>query len=260
MPLLDLMRRAPGAEPALEALAGEPGVHVVGGAVRDALLGRVPRELDLVVEGDAAAVARRAARRLGGHVVAHERFGTATVRAPAASFDVVSARTESYERPGALPDVRPGASIEEDLRRRDFAVNAIALRLADGEEIAFPGAREDLAAGRLRVLHPRSFEDDPTRLHREPHCVVQVVGLREHAVGTLGRATTSTEITRLMTENYRRSGERVTAPEGSVVDPVCGMVVELATATFTLDHAGTTYAFCAPSCRKVFAEDHAIPA
>jgi len=105
-----------------------------------------------------------------------------------------------------------------------------------------------------------SFEDDPTRLHREPHCVVQVVGLREHAVGTLGRATTSTEITRLMTENYRRSGERVTAPEGSVVDPVCGMVVELATATFTLDHAGTTYAFCAPSCRKVFAEDHAIPA
>jgi tRNA nucleotidyltransferase (CCA-adding enzyme) len=164
--LLDLMRRAPGAEPALDALGGEPGMHVVGGAVRDALLGNVPRELDFVVEGDAAAAARRAAARIGGEVVVHERFGTATVRAPAAAFDVVSARTETYERPGALPDVRPGATIEEDLGRRDFTVNAIALRLADGAEFAFPGAREDLAAGRLRVLHERSFEDDPTRLLR----------------------------------------------------------------------------------------------
>lgn len=105
-----------------------------------------------------------------------------------------------------------------------------------------------------------SFEDDPGRLYREPHCVVQIVGLREYSVGTLGRATGSTEITRLMTENFRRSGEQVSAPAGSVVDPVCGMVVKLATATLTFEHEGTTYAFCAPSCRKVFAEEHAIPA
>ncbi len=104
-----------------------------------------------------------------------------------------------------------------------------------------------------------SFEDDPSRLHREPHCVVQIVGLREYGVGTLGRPTTSTEITRLMTENYRRSGEQVEAPAGSVVDPVCGMLVELATATITLEHEGTTYAFFAPSCRKVYAEEQAIP-
>ena len=166
MDLLAVMRRAPGAEPALAALEGEPDVHVVGGAVRDALLGRVPRELDIVVEGDATAVARRAAARLGGRVVVHERFGTATVHADAAVFDVVSARSETYARPGALPDVRAGASLQEDLARRDFTVNAIALHLADGALAEWPGAREDLAAGRLRVLHARSFADDPTRLLR----------------------------------------------------------------------------------------------
>ena len=139
---------------------------MVGGAVRDAMLGNVPRELDFVVVGDAVPVARRAAERLGGEVLVHERFGTATVRADATTFDVVSARTETYERPGALPDVRPGASIEEDLERRDFTVNAIAFHLADGALTAVDGAREDLEARRLRVLHDASFEDDPTRLLR----------------------------------------------------------------------------------------------
>jgi tRNA nucleotidyltransferase (CCA-adding enzyme) len=164
--LLELMARAPGAQAVLDALAGEPGVHVVGGAVRDALLGRVPRELDVVVEGDAVAVARRAAGRLGGELVVHDRFGTASVRSAAATFDVVTARTETYAEPGALPDVRPGATIDEDLARRDFTVNAIALRIADGALAEWPGARGDLAAGVLRVLHERSFEDDPTRLLR----------------------------------------------------------------------------------------------
>ena len=166
MDLLDLMALAPGARAALDALAGEPGVHVVGGAVRDALLGRVPRELDFVVEGDAAPVARHAAARLGGEAVVHDRFGTATVRSATATFDVVTARSEAYAHPGALPDVRTGATIEEDLARRDFTVNAIALRVADAELAEWPGARGDLGAGVLRVLHERSFEDDPTRLLR----------------------------------------------------------------------------------------------
>jgi tRNA nucleotidyltransferase (CCA-adding enzyme) len=164
--LLESMREAPGAGPALDALGDEPGVHVVGGAVRDALLDRVPRELDFVVEGDAAPVARRAARRLGGEAVFHDRFGTATVRSPRAVFDVVSARSETYDRPGALPHVRVGATIDDDLARRDFSVNAIALRLADGALREWPGASDDVAAGRLRVLHERSFGDDPTRLLR----------------------------------------------------------------------------------------------
>ncbi len=150
----------------LSAVAGEPGVYVVGGAVRDELLGREPRELDLVVEGDAVAVARRAAERVGGKLTVHERFGTATVLADGFAFDVAGARRESYSRPGALPDVELGASIEEDLARRDFTVNAIARRLADDEIVAFPGARDDLRAGVLRVLHDRSFVDDPTRMLR----------------------------------------------------------------------------------------------
>jgi tRNA nucleotidyltransferase (CCA-adding enzyme) len=155
-----------GPHPALRALAGEPGVHVVGGAVRDALLGADPHELDLVVEGDAAAVAARAAARLGGRVVVHERVGTATVHAPDATFDLASARTERYPAPGALPDVRLDATLQQDLARRDLTVNAIALALADGALSAWPGALDDLGAGVLRVLHERSFADDPTRMLR----------------------------------------------------------------------------------------------
>jgi tRNA nucleotidyltransferase (CCA-adding enzyme) len=158
---VDLLKRL-GRPPAVAALDGEDSVYVVGGAVRDLLLDREPRELDFVVEGDALAVARR----IGGRVVAHERFGTATVSVPGATFDLASARRERYERPGALPEVELGATLGEDLERRDFTVNAIALHLADGELTWVPRAHEDLEARRLRVLHDRSFVDDPTRLLR----------------------------------------------------------------------------------------------
>jgi tRNA nucleotidyltransferase (CCA-adding enzyme) len=199
--------------PVLDALAGEPGVHVVGGAVRDALLDRAPHELDLLVEGDATAVARHVAERLGGDVIVHDRFGTATVRTPAATFDLVSARTERYPEPGALPEVRPGATAEEDLARRDVSVNAIALRLADGALIAWPGALEDLQAGRLRVLHDRSFIDDPTRLLRvaryagrlgfavEPHTDALVAAaVRDGALGTVSGTRLGEELRRLAAE------------------------------------------------------------
>src|SRR3954454_1098889 len=119
---MEQLRTAPGADIVLAAVAVEDGVYVVGGAVRDALLGRVPKELDLVVEGDAIALATRAAARIGGTLTIHERFGTATVRTGDVAFDVVSARTETYERPGALPTVTLGATIEQDLARRDFTV------------------------------------------------------------------------------------------------------------------------------------------
>ena len=142
----------------LAAVAGEPGVHVVGGAVRDALLGRMPAELDLVVEGDAEPVARRAAERLGGEVTVHERFGTATVHAPPAVFDVTSARAETYPAPGALPEVRLGVPLAEDLARRDFSVNAIAMDAADGRLTAYPGRvrgpRGRRAAGPARRVVP----------------------------------------------------------------------------------------------------------
>jgi tRNA nucleotidyltransferase (CCA-adding enzyme) len=157
--LLDRLRALPGAEPVFDALSDVPGVWIVGGAVRDALLGRDPRDLDLVVEGDAAA----AARRLGEEAVVHDRFGTATA---AGEVNIAATRRERYARPGALPDVEFGVPLREDLERRDFSVNAIAVRLADGQLEAVPGALDDLAGRRLRALHAQSFLDDPTRLLR----------------------------------------------------------------------------------------------
>jgi tRNA nucleotidyltransferase (CCA-adding enzyme) len=158
---LDALRALPCGARALAAFAPGDGVHLVGGAVRDLLLGRTPREIDLVVEGDLDA----AAARLGGTITAYGRFGTATVETDdGCRFDLARARRETYLRPGALPEVEP-AGLDEDLRRRDVTVNAMALRF-DGTLEAVPGALDDLAAGVLRVLHDRSFADDPTRLWR----------------------------------------------------------------------------------------------
>lgn len=162
--LSNRLRELPAAAPLLPVLAAHPEVRIVGGAVRDLLLGGAPVDLDLVVDGDAAAVAHDLAAQLDGELQVHDRFGTATVRAGGRSYDVVRARAESYVRPGALPDVRPG-TLAEDLLRRDFTVNAIAVTL-DGRLDAVDHALEDLAAGRLRVLHDASFRDDPTRLLR----------------------------------------------------------------------------------------------
>ena len=177
-------------EQALERLAGLPGgpellaaarertdVALVGGAVRDLLLGRWPRELDVTVERDSAGLAAELAARVSpserayGHSVEpmlHERFGTASVVWEYGRIDVAERRAEVYPYPGALPEVRPGG-IEEDLARRDFTVNALALPLGDSGDSAlrsFDGALEDLAAGELRVLHARSFIEDPTRILR----------------------------------------------------------------------------------------------
>jgi tRNA nucleotidyltransferase (CCA-adding enzyme) len=162
--LLERARSLPAAQPLLARLAGTPRMYLVGGAVRDLLLGGAPLDLDLAVEGDAAALAAS----VGGEVRAHDRFGTSTVMLDGYTYDIARTRRETYAHPGALPDVAP-APIAEDLLRRDFTVNAIALALAGdtaGELTAAPEALEDLDARRLRVLHDRSFVDDPTRLLR----------------------------------------------------------------------------------------------
>lgn len=167
--LLRRLRSQPPGALLLEALAGVEGAHLVGGAVRDLLLGGEPEDFDVVVEGDGLAAARVAADRLGGAAVAHERFGTATVTAPPRmTFDVVTARTERYVEPGALPEVAP-AALDADLERRDFTVNALAMALGGamaGVLRSASGGLEDLAGRQLRVLHDASFTDDPTRLLR----------------------------------------------------------------------------------------------
>ena len=159
--LLDRLRRLACGRRLLDAAGAAGGVHLVGGAVRDLLLGRVPRELDVVVEGDVDALAAA----LGTVTATHERFGTVTVRDGDCRWDLAAARAEDYAHPGALPVVR-AASIEEDLRRRDLTINAIALDLAGGELRCAGHAFDDLQARRLRVLHDASFRDDPTRLWR----------------------------------------------------------------------------------------------
>jgi len=158
------LRALPAAAPLYDVLGADRGVWVVGGAVRDVLLGGAPVDLDVVVEGDAIGMARRLCAALDGELVAHERFGTATVSAGGHVWDLAGARAETYARPGALPDVRPG-TLAEDLLRRDFTVNAIALSL-DGRLESASRALDDLDARRLRVLHDASFRDDPTRLLR----------------------------------------------------------------------------------------------
>ncbi len=147
---------------AVREAATEP-VYLVGGAVRDLLLGRGRADIDIVVEGDAAALASR----LGADVVSHERFATAKVSLDGHEVDIATARTESYPHPGSLPVVEPAAQIEADLARRDFTINAMAIPLGGEADLIDPhGGQADLAAGLLRALHPLSFVDDPTRALR----------------------------------------------------------------------------------------------
>jgi tRNA nucleotidyltransferase (CCA-adding enzyme) len=165
-PIDDLGEALHGAYPELAAVrdvAGGKPVYLVGGAVRDLLLGHGRTDIDLVVEGEAVALATR----LGGEVVEHERFATAKVRLDSHEVDIATARAESYPHPGALPEVEPTAGIAADLARRDFTINAMAIPLRRDPELIDPHrGREDLEAGLLRTLHPHSFEDDPTRALR----------------------------------------------------------------------------------------------
>jgi tRNA nucleotidyltransferase (CCA-adding enzyme) len=166
--LRERIRRLPGMERLLPALEGLPPAYLVGGAVRDLLRGARAVDLDIAVEGDARSVARALGERLGGQVREHERFGTATVQAEGLSFDLATTRRESYPEPGALPSVAP-AGLSDDLRRRDFSVNAmaVALRGDDLGHLYDPcGGLRDLETGVIRILHAGSFLDDPTRLLR----------------------------------------------------------------------------------------------
>ncbi len=147
-------------------------LFVVGGFVRDLLLGLPSQDFDLVVEGNAVALARRLADELGGRVTAHTQFGTAKWKLPGGPpdghLDFVSARTEFYAHPSALPEVERG-SIKLDLHRRDFTLNTLAVRLdreAFGDLLDFWGGERDLREGLIRVLHSLSFVDDPTRMLR----------------------------------------------------------------------------------------------
>ncbi len=160
-------------------------LYLVGGSVRDLLLNRPIKDIDFTVEGDALKLAEALLRKYAGKVVFHSRFGTATWTLDETTFkrlnvpqlgasafppflDLISARSETYSAPGALPTIKR-STLDDDLRRRDFTINAMALRL-DGSHygrLYDPlGGQADLARGVIRVLHDRSFVDDPTRMIR----------------------------------------------------------------------------------------------
>ncbi len=166
--LRERVRRMPGMERLLRALEGLTPAYLVGGAVRDLLRGEDPMDVDIAVEGDARSAARAVAERLGSGAREYERFGTATVETPGSTYNFATTRQESYDEPGALPRVTP-ASLAEDLGRRDFAINAMAVGLT-GDDLGHLydpfGGVADMDAGLVRVLHERSFLDDPTRLLR----------------------------------------------------------------------------------------------
>lgn len=142
-------------------------VFLVGGPVRDVLMGMPIKDLDFVVEGDAPLLARQLAKDLDGEVIVYPSFGTASVVLEGARVDVVTARREVYPQPAALPQVTPG-TIDDDLARRDFTINALALPLAEDhpQVLDLHGGVDDIGGGAIRVLHSNSFMDDPTRALR----------------------------------------------------------------------------------------------
>lgn len=163
------MQRHPSLREVVKA-ADRIDVCLVGGSVRDLLLGRIDgADVDVVVVGDAVQVARDAAALLDAQVSTHDRFGTAEIHLPDGRWiDLVSARRETYPVAGALPVVEPG-TLDDDLARRDITVNAMAIRLngAEAGTIVDPcDGRRDLAARLVRVMHPESFADDPSRVLR----------------------------------------------------------------------------------------------
>jgi len=167
--LLALEHLVPVFEAVQAVSAGYEGAYLVGGAVRDVLVGEPNFDVDVAVEGDGIAFGEALAAALGGRAVPHEKFGTAVVIAgDGTRIDVATTRTEFYDAPGALPHVER-ATLRQDLFRRDFTINAMAVSLRGedfGRLIDFFGGRADLEAGVVRVLHALSFIDDPTRIFR----------------------------------------------------------------------------------------------
>lgn len=184
--------------------------YVVGGFVRDLLLGRPVNDLDIIVEGDAIKLGRKLVEMYGGELTPHFKFHTAIWHLPETwnltpdTIDLITARKETYEKPGALPTVTP-SSIEDDLRRRDFTINAMAVRL-DGEGFGVVldplGGQADLERGVIRVLHHKSFIDDPTRIFR----AIRYEGRYSFHIGPATQELINSEALKVL---HSLSGERL---------------------------------------------------
>ena len=236
---LERMLAAPMVE-ALRAagqLASDPTAHahevyLAGGPVRDILLGQRPKDLDLSVVGDGEEFARVLAAKMGGQLVQTSEFGTACVLLSSGPVDIATARFETYSEPGALPHVTP-AGIREDLARRDFSVNAMAVAVWPakwGELIDPYGGASDTLRRRLRVLHDRSFQDDPTRIIRglryearlgfkfDPR-TLDLLGRDKHYLESVSAARVRAELQKALAEPTRAQALR-TADSQSVLTAI----------------------------------------
>jgi len=204
-------------------------VYLVGGPVRDFLLGRAVLDVDLVVEGMAAADLAKEAAPAGARVVAHGRFGTVSLQGPeergGGAVDLAGVRRETYAHPGALPAVEP-AGLDEDLQRRDFTVNALAVPLSPAARRGRPAVIDpadglaDLEARVLRVLHPRSFHDDPTRALRGARLAARLgFHLSRGTRGALRDALRDGAFGRVSGERLRRELEKLFDEARAGVDP-----------------------------------------
>lgn len=215
--------------------AANEGVELwlVGGPVRDALLGRPVLDLDLTSEAPAADLGPRLAERLGGTCGARSAFGTVKLRLGGRTLDLATARSEVYPYPASLPVIVAQAGISDDLARRDFGINAMAASLHPrrfGELLDTQGGVADLGAGVVRVLHRASFRDDPTRIFRAARYVSRL-GFRFDAstrrqlrrnlphVDALSAARVRREIERLLTEQ-NAAGALLTAVRLGVLPAV----------------------------------------
>lgn len=143
--------------------------YCVGGMVRDILMDINHQDMDLVVEKKGIEFAKKLSEKLNGHVNCHEKFKTAVIKLPSREIDVATLRKEYYEFPAALPEVTKG-TLKQDLYRRDFTINAMAIQInpvsEHGKLIDYFEGRKDLEAGRVKILYPLSFIEDPTRIFR----------------------------------------------------------------------------------------------
>jgi tRNA nucleotidyltransferase (CCA-adding enzyme) len=197
----------------------EVGIWLVGGALRDLLLGRETRDVDLAVEAgtaNALELAARLAARPGWSLQArHERFGTATLEAPGGMrVDLAATRREEYPAPASLPVITGTATIDEDLGRRDFTIHAMARRIGKrglvGATLDPFGGRRDLAGRTLRLLHPKSLVDDPTRAYRAVKYAVRLGFAWDGEFGkALKAARTADAFGRLSGDRMRRGIEEI---------------------------------------------------
>ncbi|HQX01826.1 MAG TPA: hypothetical protein PLQ94_06930, partial [Anaerolineales bacterium] len=216
---------------AAQAAAMDMPCYIVGGFVRDLLLGKPVNDLDVIVEGDAIKFGKTLVKKFGGKLTTHDKFHTAIWHLPStfdpsagsgqrlepSTLDLITARKETYQHPGALPTIQP-STIDDDLRRRDFTINAMAVRL-DGDhfgELLDPlNGQADLEKGIVRVLHPRSFIDDPTRIFRAIRYEARYSFNLEPSTLNLINQESLTVISRLSGERIRHELDLIFEEENS---------------------------------------------